>query len=889
VNGPVLAVVSDGAGGWFIGGEFTYVGGVARTGLAHINSDGTVDTTWNPGPTCDSSCPGLPAGPPAGLSAKVTALATSGDELFVGGVFSSIGGQEVSDLAEVSTSGSGTADASWAPDPSSSPDDASSVTSLVVSGSDLFVGGHFSAIGGQSVSNLAEISTDGSGAANATWDPNPNAIVNSIVLSGSDLFVGGNFTAIGGESRSSIAELTTSGSGAADPTWNPDPDRPLMVPAGVYAMALSGTSLFVGGEFTSIGGQSRRGLAELSTAGTGTADPTWDPAGAGAPGVDTLVVAGDELYVGGSFNQLGGVDQANLVRVSTTGSGAADASWDPNVNGIVNALAVAGSSIYAGGQFTSAGALNVHRSTLVRLAPDGGLDQAWTPVVSGNVEQVAVSHGELYVAGEFEQAGGLARDGIARISIATGQVDPNWDPDLGADATATRLAVSRSDIYVIGIDDVTDGAFLDKLPTAGSGQPDPGWNPDPNGEVQALSLSGSDLYVSGAFTTVGGQQRAGLAKLSTTGSGNADPTWDPDLGFVNDGATGPLAVSGGNVYVSGEFPSPPALYQCKSVKLSADATGQVDPSWNPAANGCVDRMVVAGDDLIVGGSFSSLGAQPALNLGAVSPTGAGTADPSWNPAVNNFGAPNDIGDVYGLATSGNGLVIAGYFGSVGQYSTGNVAVFGDISRPSVTVSTPADGATYRQGEHVAASYACSDPGGVVALASCDGPVASGQAIALSTRGPHTFTVTATDADGNTRSKTVTYTVAANPAPAPSNKFTTLRPFRTEHTRGHEHILIRVKVPGRGSLSVKECAVRSGVESCRAMRSPMVFGGRMSVAHAGTFTLSITLTRTGLRAASRHGRITAALEITYAPTGGRSASKTVKVTFVAEHRKRTTRR
>ena len=38
VDGPVHAVVADGAGGWFIGGEFAHVAGQPRAGLAHVGS-----------------------------------------------------------------------------------------------------------------------------------------------------------------------------------------------------------------------------------------------------------------------------------------------------------------------------------------------------------------------------------------------------------------------------------------------------------------------------------------------------------------------------------------------------------------------------------------------------------------------------------------------------------------------------------------------------------------------------------------------------------------------------------------------------------------------------------------------------------------------------------
>ncbi|HEY5159944.1 MAG TPA: PQQ-binding-like beta-propeller repeat protein [Gaiellaceae bacterium] len=47
-DAPVFAVTSDGNGGWYIGGRFDYVGRVARNGIAHIRSDGSLDRGFVP-------------------------------------------------------------------------------------------------------------------------------------------------------------------------------------------------------------------------------------------------------------------------------------------------------------------------------------------------------------------------------------------------------------------------------------------------------------------------------------------------------------------------------------------------------------------------------------------------------------------------------------------------------------------------------------------------------------------------------------------------------------------------------------------------------------------------------------------------------------------------
>ena len=50
VNDVVFSLVSDGAGGVYLGGRFSLVGEVPRQALAHVLANGTVDPSWNPLP-----------------------------------------------------------------------------------------------------------------------------------------------------------------------------------------------------------------------------------------------------------------------------------------------------------------------------------------------------------------------------------------------------------------------------------------------------------------------------------------------------------------------------------------------------------------------------------------------------------------------------------------------------------------------------------------------------------------------------------------------------------------------------------------------------------------------------------------------------------------------
>jgi len=83
---------------------------------------------------------------------------------------------------------------------------------------------------------------------------------------------------------------------------------------------------------------------------------------------------------------------------------------------------------------------------------------------------------------------------------------------------------------------------------------------------------------------------------------------------------------------------------------------------------------------------------------------------------------------------------------------------GDTTAPTVTITMPADGATYIKGQSVAADFSCQAETGGSGLASCTGPVINGDPIDTATVGSHSFAVTATDNAGNSATATNAYNV-----------------------------------------------------------------------------------------------------------------------------------
>jgi hypothetical protein len=85
---------------------------------------------------------------------------------------------------------------------------------------------------------------------------------------------------------------------------------------------------------------------------------------------------------------------------------------------------------------------------------------------------------------------------------------------------------------------------------------------------------------------------------------------------------------------------------------------------------------------------------------------------------------------------------------------------GDTTAPVVTITTPADGASFSLNQVVLADFSCTDEAGGSGIASCVGDVATGSPIDTGSVGAKNFSVTGTDVAGNPTVATNNYTVAA---------------------------------------------------------------------------------------------------------------------------------
>src|SRR5712692_2812728 len=253
-NGQVNAMVRSG-GILYIGGAFTKVRPYTGFGVA-LDADPT--HTGAEDPTF-----------PRVNSTVHIVLPDGSGGWYIAGEFTSVGGVLRNRLAHIKSDK--TVDANWDPNASGP------VRTMVISGSTMYIGGDFNALNSppQTRNHLAAL--DLTTGQLTSWNPDCNGNVLALVLNGSTLYVGGLFKqdplhpalpSIGGAIRNFIAALQTSDGMAT--SWDPNAD------ARVNALALSGTTLYAGGNFANIGGATRSNIAALKVS-DGTADTTWDP------------------------------------------------------------------------------------------------------------------------------------------------------------------------------------------------------------------------------------------------------------------------------------------------------------------------------------------------------------------------------------------------------------------------------------------------------------------------------------------------------------------------------------------------------------------------------------------------------------------------------------
>jgi hypothetical protein len=666
VAGRVAAIASDGEGNIYVGGYFRAAGNKIVNNVAKWDG-----SSWSALGT--------------GTNGEVKGIAFVGGSIYIAGIFTTAGGVPANYVAKWNGS-------TWSPVGSGPP---APVYDLEVSGNDIYVSG-----------GMTDPSDNTTSGYVAKWTGNSWANLGaeldfhvwSIAVSGTNVYAGGpfsggpivrwtgfNWTSISAGFNGYFGDMAISGSDlyavgyqSLGPSsnlgflarWNGTNwvrmGSGMTYPNGyvfLNSVAISGTEIYVGGQFETAGGVPANGKAKWDGS-------TWSAVGTWSGSGDTIAVIGNDVYFGGSFYSSSGSE----FRLRANGIAKWDGStWTALGGGeyaFPDRLASSGTELYGAGYFSRDGGNTSY--PIGKWSSSG-----WTPLgafpsgAEGTVPSInalVASGTDLYAGGAWvsQSSSTLGRgfvfkwNGADWIELGSGFAHSQYS------AGVFSIAVSGTVVYAGGFFTTSGGTAVNNIARWNGSN----WTPlreGTNSGVLALSISGADLYAGGEFTSAGGTSADKIAKWDGTGwSALGDGPMRPAA--VESGFRGvtSILVSGIDIYAGGGWD----LSDYEDVGFVSKWNGS---GWTEMIQSCcgnVSAMARLGNSIYAAGMIQG---------GVIRIDGTGGSSIGFN---------GEDYTVTGLAATNSELFVSGAFSTAGCGVSANFARYSPVASISGRVTTP---------------------------------------------------------------------------------------------------------------------------------------------------------------------------------------------------------
>jgi uncharacterized delta-60 repeat protein len=425
-------------------GDFTSYAGIARSDIARLNTNGSLDTGFNtstdPAPYAwcvalrtdgkvllseslpapgrryltllnTNGTPDLSFAQATGLTASWGCivrrmLRQSDGKLIIAGIFEQAWNNVRPGLARLNANG--TLDAGF--DPGTG---AGSVQNMALQADDkLLLGGTFTTFNGTAAGRITRLLTSGGIDASFATGTGFNGTVTAIaVQADGKILVAGNFSQYNGTPCSGMVRLASTG--ALDATFVPG-----TVPNSIQRLVVQPDGRILAcGSFTTFNGMPRARIARLLA--NGTVDPSFDPGSGPNDQVNIMLLQPDgRILIRGDFSNVGGTSRPGFARLNANGT--LDASFVPWLSSAPNDLVLQpnGKVLVISSNFF-----------LRRLHANGDEDPTFPAITVQNIFSLLLQpDGKVLVGGSFTAVNGTGRNRIARLN--------NGDPVINVSAKA---------------------------------------------------------------------------------------------------------------------------------------------------------------------------------------------------------------------------------------------------------------------------------------------------------------------------------------------------------------------------------------------------------------------------------------------------------------------
>jgi len=480
-----------------IGGSFSLYGGVLRTGVARLHTDGSLDLSFDSG---------------IGASNDIAAMVLQADgKLIIGGSIYTINMVNWGRIVRLNTNGS--VDTTF----NSRMGFTGYWVSCLALQSDnkLLAGGYFETYNQVPRRNIARLTTDGlldihfnpgTGASSSGILSDPQ--VHSVALDANNkILVGGYFNGFNNQPTRNLVQLNADGS--TDTSFRTGTGASSAV--NCIAVQPDGKVL-IAGYFTNYNGVARNRIARLNA--DGSLDITFNPGSAANGTIRAMVLQPDgKIIIAGNFTSYAGNPSNKLARINPDGTFDVGFAVGSGANGEIFMLALQpDGKVLIGGFFTIFNSNS--RSRIARLNANGSLDNSFVvgSGTNGAVRAAVVRpNGKIIIGGEFTQYKDVPCSGMVHLNV-NGSLDTSINNMNGASGVVRSLLLQPNGMVVVGdlvnsrrVFRILENGNLDTIFANGIGA---------DGMIETMAFqSDGKLIIGGSFSTYNNLFRSRIARI----------------------------------------------------------------------------------------------------------------------------------------------------------------------------------------------------------------------------------------------------------------------------------------------------------------------------------------------------------------------------------------